>query len=103
MKAFFVPAPKRLIVAIVLVCAQFGLQAQALKQFSSHAFSVNEGLLANRIVDIAEDNAGFVWVSFGAGLQRFNGNEFEAVLPQAGLPETNHPHFFKLADGSLWL
>ncbi len=103
MKKNFFPTQKRFIVALVFVCVQCTLQAQPLKQFSSHTFSVNEGLLANRIVDIAEDNAGFVWVSFGAGLQRFNGNEFEAVLPQQGLPETNHPHFFKLHNGNLWL
>ena len=103
MKKIFFPIQKRLIVVIVFVCAQCALQAQPLKQFSSRTFSVNEGLLANHIVDIAEDNTGFVWVSFGAGLQRFNGNDFETVLPQQGLPETNHPHFFKLNDGDLWL
>ncbi|MGN6250095.1 MAG: ligand-binding sensor domain-containing protein [Ginsengibacter sp.] len=94
---------KRLLFVIAILCAHFSLQAQPLKQFSSRGFTVNEGLLANRVVDIAEDNAGFVWLSYGAGLQRYNGNEFEVVRPREGLPETNHPHFFKLQDGSLWL
>ena len=94
---------KQLFVFISIVCTQLSLQAQPLKQFSSHGFTVNEGLLANRVVDVAEDNSGFIWLSYGAGLQRYNGNEFEVVGPQEGLPETNHPRFFKLRDGSLWL
>jgi len=79
------------------------IHAQPLKKFATQTFTVNEGLLVNRIVDIAEDNSGFMFISSGAGLQRFNGAGFETIEPQPGLPETNHPHFFKLKDGTLWL
>lgn len=103
MRKNFLHIQKRLVAVLVFSSAQCVLQAQSLKQFSSRAFSVNEGLLANHVTDIAEDNTGFVWMSFGAGLQRFNGNDFETILPQKGLPETNHPRFFKLNNGNLWL
>ena len=79
------------------------IHAQPLKKFTAQTFTVNEGLLVNRIVDIAEDNSGFMFISSGAGLQRFNGSSFETIEPQPGLPETNHPHFFKLKDGTIWL
>lgn len=85
----------------IVIC--FALDAQPVKKFSGQNYTVNEGLLVNKVVDIAEDNNGFIWISTGAGLQSFDGSKLETIIPQPGLPETNHPLFFKLKDGSIWL
>ena len=99
---------KKSLTTFVLVCSLIiyfrdVAIAQPQKKFSSKNFTVDEGLLVNRIVDLAEDQNGFIWISSGAGLQRFDGSNFITIAPQAGLPETNHPHFFKLDDGTIWL
>lgn len=98
---------KKFLTAFVLACSILAgfhnALAQPQKKFSSKSFTVDEGLLVNRIVDLAEDKNGFIWVSSGVGLQRFDGSNFITIPPQAGLPETNHPHFFKLNDGTIWL
>ncbi len=77
--------------------------AQPLKKFSSKAYSVNEGLLSGHVSDLAEDGNGFLWVSTGVGLQRFDGSTFETVPAQKGLPLTNHTSFFRLRNGNIWL
>ncbi|HEX8334393.1 MAG TPA: two-component regulator propeller domain-containing protein [Segetibacter sp.] len=86
---------------LLLLCGD--VTAQAVKEFSSQSYTVNEGLLVNKVVDIVEDNSGFIWLSSGAGLQRFNGQNFETIEPQKGLPQNNHTRFFKLKDGTIWL
>src|SRR5437879_1870503 len=94
---------KRLIYPAFLLLSCFCLHAQSLKKLSSQVYTINEGLLVNRIVDIQEDMNGFLLISSGAGLQQFDGNNFRTIKPQPGLSATNHPHFFKLKNGTIWL
>ncbi|MGZ3819221.1 MAG: ATP-binding protein [Mucilaginibacter sp.] len=77
--------------------------AQPLIKFSSKSYSVNEGLLSGHVLDLAEDGNGFLWISTGVGLQRFDGSTFETVSSQSGLPQTSHISFFKLGNGNIWL
>ena len=77
--------------------------AQPLKKFSGKSYNINEGLLSGHVLDLAEDGNGFLWISTGVGLQRFDGNTFETISAQKGLPQTSHISFFKLSDGNIWL
>ena len=79
------------------------LSAQPVKKFSGKSYDVKDGLLSKLVLDIVEDGNGFLWVSSGAGLQRFDGISFVTVFAQQGLPETNHISFFKLSNGNFWL
>lgn len=88
---------------LALLLFFYTLNAQPIKKFSSQSYTVTEGLLKGLVLDMAEDGNGFLWVSTGAGLQRFDGINFETIYPQQGLPQTNHITFFKLSNGDLWL
>ena len=77
--------------------------AQPLKKFSGKSYNINEGLLSGHVLDLAEDGNGFLWISTGVGLQRFDGNTYETISAQKGLPQTSHISFFKLRDGNIWL
>jgi signal transduction histidine kinase/ligand-binding sensor domain-containing protein len=79
------------------------VNAQSLNKSSSKSYGVNEGLLSGHVLDVAEDANGFLWISTGVGLQRFDGNTFETVSIQDGLPQTSHISFFKLRNGNIWL
>ncbi|MEP6674696.1 MAG: two-component regulator propeller domain-containing protein [Ferruginibacter sp.] len=103
MNQHFIHPFRYLFLLLSATAFDLSIQAQQLKKFSSRQYGVNEGLLQGHVVDITEDRMGFLWISTGTGLQRFNGTAFENILPQQGLPETDHPHFFKRNNGSIWL
>jgi ligand-binding sensor domain-containing protein/signal transduction histidine kinase len=91
-----------LIIGVLFFCSG-AADGQPLNKSSSKSYSVNEGLLSGHVSDLAEDGNGFLWISTGVGLQRFDGNTFETVSAQRGLPQTSHTSFFKLRDGNIWL
>lgn len=77
--------------------------AQPVKKFDSRSYGVNEGLLNGHILDLVEDANGFLWISSGLGLQRFDGSTFETIQPQQDLLQTNDIYFFKLSNGNIWI
>ena len=79
---------------------------QLLKRLNSISYNVNEGLLQSHVADIAEDGNGFIWLSTGSGIQHFDGKRFHQVVTGNGsrmLPEDRYVHFFRLANGNLWI
>lgn len=79
---------------------------QLLKRLNSISYNVNEGLLQSHVADMAEDGNGFMWLSTGSGVQRFDGRRFHQVVTGSGsraLPEDKYVHFFRLANGNLWI
>ena len=99
----FLHTPKCLTTLLLLVLFCHILNAQPVKKFNSKSYSVNEGLLNSHVLDMVEDANGFLWISTGLGLQRFDGSTFETIPPQQGLLQTNDIYFFKLSNGNIWL
>jgi len=82
------------------------LAAQPLRRLNSVSYNVNEGLLQSHVADMIEDGNGFMWISTGSGVQRFDGRRFHQVITGNGsrsLPEDKYVHFFRLANGNLWI
>lgn len=80
--------------------------SQPLKRLNSFSYNVNEGLSQSHVIDIAEDGNGFMWMSTGSGVQRFDGNVFHNIAVtdnNKGLPVDKYVHFFKLQNGNLLL
>jgi signal transduction histidine kinase len=100
-KPWFIP--RVMIACLFVLLAHLMLNAQPLKKFNSKAYGVNEGLLSGHVLDMMEDGNGFLWISTGVGLQRFDGNTFETIAVQDGLPQTTRLSFFKLDNGNIWL
>jgi len=94
---------KQVLILCLSILFSYAANAQPLIKFSSKSYSVNEGLLSGHVLDLAEDGNGFLWISAGVGLQRFDGNTFETVSTQSGLPQTSRVSFFKLRNGNIWL
>lgn len=79
---------------------------QPLKRLSSTSYNINEGLLHSRVVDFAEDGNGFIWISTGSAVQRFDGSVFYGI--SAGndnkcIPDDKYVTFFRLRNGNIWL
>ena len=64
------------------------------------------GLLHNTTTFVLTDMQGFTWISTKLGLQRFNGNKLETVLPVINNDtlNINHPvYLFNLHNGFMWI
>ncbi|HEY4147761.1 MAG TPA: two-component regulator propeller domain-containing protein [Chitinophagaceae bacterium] len=96
----------RLAWLLVAFLSAGSLRSQPLLRLNSVSYNVNEGLLQSHVADIAEDGNGFMWVSTGSGVQRFDGKRFHQVMVDGGskgLPDDKYVHFLRLANGNLWI
>ena len=70
-----------------------------------HVYLVHDGLAHNTVSAIVEDEAGFIWMSTGGGISRFNPTtkKFKNFTTEHGLPSDifSHPAGLKTADGNL--
>jgi|GEM_PF-694007 len=77
-------------------------RTQPLRRMNSSAYNINDGLLQSTIEDLNFDALGFMWISFETGLQRFDGNAFQNIPVQSGLPDNHYIKLFRAANGRLW-
>ena len=86
-------------------CYQFA-SAQSLKRLNYISYNVNEGLLQSQAYDLVQDGNGFVWISYGNGVQRFDGRVFsspsDTEIDQSSSHDKN-VKFLRLQNGNLWL
>jgi ligand-binding sensor domain-containing protein len=81
----------------------FFSDAQPLRRLNSFTYNVNDGLMQSHVMDMAFDAAGFMWLSFETGLQRYDGHNFINIPVQNGLPDNKYIIFFKSKNGLLWM
>ncbi|NIJ53607.1 sensor histidine kinase [Dyadobacter arcticus] len=84
----------------------YGLHLFDRKTGTSRLFDEKDGLLANGITGIAEDNAGRLWLSTNRGLSRFDpeNKKFLSFTKEQGLPETRlNTATTRLDDGKILL
>ena len=77
--------------------------AQPLRRLNSSSYNVNDGLLQSHVMDMGFDAAGFMWLSFETGLQRYDGHNFINIPIQSGLPDNQYIAFSKSKNGLLWM
>jgi signal transduction histidine kinase len=77
--------------------------AQPLRRLNSFSYNVNDGLLQSHVMDMSFDAAGFMWLSFETGLQRYDGHSFINIPIQNGLPDNKYIAFLKSKNGLLWM
>ncbi|HMX80686.1 MAG TPA: hypothetical protein PLG91_10265, partial [Ferruginibacter sp.] len=85
----------------VALLLNFTAAAQGISRYNTFSYNVNEGLLQSTIADIEYDSNNFLWISFPNGIQKFDGNTFTTISPQAGLPEDKNVTFFRSRNGDL--
>ncbi|HNJ93472.1 MAG TPA: triple tyrosine motif-containing protein [Ferruginibacter sp.] len=87
----------------VALLLNFTAAAQGISRYNTFSYNVNEGLLQSTIADIEYDSNNFLWISFPNGIQKFDGNTFTTISPQAGLPEDKNVVFFRSRNGDLFI
>lgn len=78
----------------------------AQKIFFRH-YTVSDGLCANTIWDIEQDDQGYMWFGTKYGLSRFDGYDFKSFQYQKGIPGTIGNNFirkiFKYDSKTFWI
>ncbi len=97
--------PYWLLLLVALACRTY-LTGQPLKRLNSISYTVKEGLLYSKVIDLVDDGNGFIWISTDNGIQRFDGKTFFRILPATNknaLPDDKNARFLKLRNGNLWI
>ena len=92
----------------LLLATVFNITAwgQSLKHLHHYSYNINEGLLHSQVTSAAYDGNGFLWISTGNGLQKFDGNNFSQVpvsVGSKGIPDDKYVTLFPLRNGNLLL
>lgn len=90
------PAPSRLLlfaaVALVTIAATPAAEMRAPAAYSPREWHEQDGLPAEELAGVAQDEAGFLWVATSSALARFDGTKFERQAPaQEIFPRGMHP------------
>jgi signal transduction histidine kinase/ligand-binding sensor domain-containing protein len=97
-------------VLLVLVCALYGLEAEALdrsrriSELEHRTWRSRDGA-PSQIHALAQTTDGYLWIGSAQGLFRFDAVTFEEYVPQPGvrLPSHNIYALLATADGGLWI
>lgn len=95
--------PHNVLIIIMLLINGFALGSVGL----THVYNITDGLSNNRVPSITRDNHGFMWFGTSAGLNRFDGYNFEQVnfTPDVRQP-VNCPRIESLFTdvyGNIWI
>jgi len=66
---------------IVFLSVLFRVESQSLLHFKN--YTVEDGLSSSNIYSIYQDDKGYMWFGSDIGISKFNGYEFENLLPEA--------------------
>src|SRR5882672_3399738 len=70
---------------------------------ASRLYSAKDGLRSGRVLVIAEDREGHVWIGGESGLSRFAQDRFITLTQDNGLPGSSVSGILEDDDGNLWL
>ena len=66
-------------------------------------YSVADGLTQSEVTDIDQDSAGYLWLTTGRGLNRFDGRSFHSLTVTDGLRSNNATALAIAADNTVWI
>lgn len=89
---------KFLLVFFCLSCLR--LQAQ---QYSFINYSVENGLASSQVIDICQDELGYLWVGTQSGLSRFDGISFKNYSVNEGLTDNKVEKLYLSESGVIWV
>lgn len=77
--------PRKWLVSLLLLCA-CAILAQRIISFRK--ISVNDGLAQSSITYLMQDSRGYIWITTGDGLCRYDGYSFKVFRPEPGNPNS---------------
>jgi ligand-binding sensor domain-containing protein len=101
------PLMWRILTILVLLLLHTGVNAQSAKPYAFTHYSTANGLAANLVNFIRQDDKGFIWLATINGLQRFDGNKFLTFRSDpynpSSIPTDNVPALYVDKQKRLWI
>src|SRR5207344_2690150 len=98
---------KHLTILLLLAGISLMGMAQESRQYSFTHFSSINGLAANHVNNVVQDNRGYIWLATINGLQRYDGNNFLTFTHDPdnpnSIPAENVYFTYKDRKGRLWI
>lgn len=89
--------------AMALGFATIASSPAAAERLLVRNYTVADGLAGDRVVSVATDRDGFLWVCTDSGLSRFDGSAFTTFRTESGLPYPNINHLLQTRAGTRWV
>ncbi len=84
-----------------------GQKEEIQKQLKFRHITIDDGLSANRVLSICQDNYGYIWVATLNGLNKYNGIDFKVYHHQDHVPNSLPSNFvykvFCDSNGKVWI
>jgi ligand-binding sensor domain-containing protein/two-component sensor histidine kinase len=88
---------------LLIILFFFSLQIKA-QQYSFINYTVKDGLAQTQVIDICQDNLGYLWIATQSGLSRFDGQYFVNYSKNEGLSDnTVQKLLFDSTHNILWV
>ena len=91
------------LVLLALVASAVAWAADGSPEPQFRFYSVADGLAQSEVFDIEQDHAGFLWLTSGRGLIRFDGERFTNVSIASGLAAMQVTALDIAADDTVWV
>ena len=94
-------------VASAVILSVQGQEEEIQKQLRFRHITIDDGLSANRVLSICQDNFGYIWVATLNGLNKYNGIDFKVYHYQNRVPNSLPSNFaykvFCDSNGKVWI
>ncbi len=88
---------------LLLLCASAALATGGLAELPYRFYTVADGLTQSRVIDIEQDQAGYLWFTTARGLNRFDGDDFVHYTIADGLPHNSLSALHVSHTNSVWV
>ncbi len=94
---------KNLLALLVLLCAAPAMAANGSAEAPFRFYTVLDGLTQSAVIDIEQDQAGYLWFTTARGLNRYDGREFDQFTIADGLPVNSLTALHVSATNTVWV
>ncbi|MEX0721958.1 MAG: two-component regulator propeller domain-containing protein [Balneolaceae bacterium] len=92
---------KKVIVICLLLTGFYEItEAQ---RYPFRTYSIEQGLSESVVNAVVQDDAGYIWLGTGYGLNRFDGIRFENFFEEKGLNNNRIQSLYKADNGVIWI
>ena len=91
------------LVALTFLSAAPALAANGEAEAPFRYYTVLDGLTQSNVVDIEQDQAGYLWFTTARGLNRYDGKEFDQYTIADGLPNNSLTALHVSDENSVWV
>lgn len=89
--------------SLLFLLSIISLETLVAQTYPFRTYSIEDGLSESVVYDIIQDNADYIWLATGFGVNKFDGIEFQHFFEDQGLLSSQTNTLFEDSDGKIWV